>query len=227
MDIEGYAQTVMLYNEYDGLLSDFEKHIEDASRLLVKKYVSPHMNVLELGARYGSVSIYIDRLLNDAKVQQVSVEPDAKVMSALQKNRHINYCSFNIYNGTISKKELYMSYNGCGWENKTYEHPPNHLECCKINTITLEDLQKKFNIKFNCLVADCEGFLLEFLLENLAFLDQLDVIIYEEDCSANHPINNTYIDYDIVTQILINNNFVMKENIVDNIGLNNKCWTKR
>jgi hypothetical protein len=37
MDIQEYAQTVQLYNEYNGLLSDFEKHIEDASRVLAKK----------------------------------------------------------------------------------------------------------------------------------------------------------------------------------------------
>ena len=226
MDIEQYTQTVQLYNEYNGLLSDFEKHIEDASRMLVKKYVRPDMKVLELGARYGSVSIYIDRLLYDAKTQQVSVEPDTKVLSSLQKNKELNYCTFNIYNGTVSQKELYMTYNGCGWENKTYTDPPRNIESHKINTISLEDLQKKYNIRFDCLVADCEGFLLDFIKENLDFLDQLEVIIYEEDCSIKHPINNSYIDYDLVTEILLSKKFQLQENIVDNIGLNNKCWIK-
>ncbi len=226
MDIEQFARSVILYNEYGRTLSDFEKHIEDASRMLVKKYVSPDMKVLELGARYGSVSVYIDKLLHDAKLQQVSVEPDLKVQTALQSNKDSNSCSFNIYNGTISKKELFMTYNGCGWENKTYTVPPPNLESRKINTISLDQLQNQYNIQFNCLVADCEGFLLEFLTDNMEFLDQLDVIIYEEDCSASHPINNTFIDYDLIREILLSKKFELKENIVDNIGLNNKCWIK-
>ena len=109
MDIEQFARSVILYNEYGRTLSDFEKHIEDASRMLVKKYVSPDMKVLELAARYGSVSLYIDKLLHDAKLQQVSVEPDLKVQTALQSNKDSNSCSFNIYNGTIDRKSTRLN----------------------------------------------------------------------------------------------------------------------
>ena len=144
----------------------------------------------------------------------------------LIKNKISNKCTFNIYHGTISKNELYVVYNGCGWETKTYKHPPPNLRYEKIPTMSLDKLQEEYNISFDCLIADCEEFLLEFLTENIAFLNQLKCVIYEEDCCENLPINGTYIDYKIIENYLIAYGFVLVETFVDSINLNNKCWIK-
>lgn len=224
MDLEHYVHTTQFYNEHNGFLNDYEKNIEHSTRYLIKKYVKSDMYVLELGARYGTVSVYLDKLLYKPSEQLVCVEADDTVIPSLMKSRDLNEASFNIYNGTISKKELYMVYNGCGWENKTYENPPENLQKRKVNTITLDDIQQKYNISFDCLIADCEGFLLDFILENTTFLDQLKIVIYEEDCCSSHPINNSFIDYDRITSILTEKGFTLVETHTDSIGLHNRCW---
>lgn len=185
------------------------------------------MKVLELGARYGTVSVCLDYILDNPKQQLLCVDPDSKIKNCLNKNKELNNCTFNIFNGTISKKDLYVCYNGCGWETKTYETPPSHLESEKIETCSIEEIQKIYNIDFDCLLADCEGFLLEFIKENDSFFDKLKCIIYEEDCGKNHPINNSFIDYTIVEKFLETKGFILQEVYRDKIGLDNKIWLKK
>ena len=185
------------------------------------------MKILELGSRFGTVSCVLDYLLKDPISQLVCVEVDTTIIPCLTKNKITNNCSFNIYHGTISNSELYVCYNGCGWETKTYKVPPSNLRSEKIETITSDKIQQLYGITFDCLIADCEGFLLEFLSENLSFLEQLKCVIYEEDCCENLPINGSCIDYTIIEKYLTDYGFVCVETFVDNINLNNKCWIKK
>ena len=200
--------------------------MEEGSRYLINKYVKSDMKVLELGARYGTVSVCLDYILDNPVEQLLCVDPDSKIMACLHKNKERNNCTFNIFNGAISKKELYVCYNGCGWETKTYIEPPRHLLSEKIECLSLEEIHKKYNIDFDCLLADCEGFLLEFIRENGEFFDNLKCVIYEEDCGENHPINNTFINYSEVEQFLISKGFALQETYRDKIGLDNKIWLR-
>lgn len=225
--METYFNKCTFYDEFNKLLNTNSLNVEHATRYLINKYVEPNMKILELGSRYGTVSCVLDFLLTSPKNQLVCVEPDTRIIPALTKNKMTNNCSFNIYHGTISKDELFVVYNNCGWETKTYKIPPKNLRSEKIPTITLNDIQQLYDINFDCLVADCEGFLLEFLNENLSFLDQLKCVIYEEDCCEKLPINGSYIDYTIIEKYLTDRNFVCVETFVDNINLNNKCWIKK
>uniref|UniRef100_A0A6C0ANX3 Methyltransferase FkbM domain-containing protein n=1 Tax=viral metagenome TaxID=1070528 RepID=A0A6C0ANX3_9ZZZZ len=224
--MEEYYAACKFIDENGQELNTFSRNVEEGSRYLAKKYISSNMRVLELGARYGTVSVYIDHILDNAAQQQVSVDPDSSIKNCLLTNRQNNNCTFNIFNGAISNKELYSCRNGCGWETKTYTEPQPKLTCEKINTMTLTDIETLYNIKFNCLLADCEGFLLQFIEENNTFFDNCSCIIYEEDCGKNHPINGEFIDYNIVEQFLSNKGFKLTETYVDFIGLSNKVWLK-
>jgi len=66
-----------------GNLVDIE-HLEKPEQDLAKKYILENDIVLELGARYGSVSCIINTNLNN-KNNQVVVEPDHRVWDALEK----------------------------------------------------------------------------------------------------------------------------------------------
>jgi len=221
-----FYQNCNFYDENDCPLNDFARRVEEGSRYLVNKYVSRDMKVLELGARYGTVSIVLDYILDDPKTHLLCVDPDPTIIKCLNKNKEINNGSFNIFNGAISNTELYICYNGCGWETKTYIVPPSNLVSKKILTMTLDDVQQNYNIQFDCLLADCEGFLLQFMQENEKFFDNLRCVIYEEDCGKNHPINGTYIDYNIVESFLTSKGFKLIETYIDFIGLKNKIWIK-
>jgi hypothetical protein len=55
------------------------------------------------------------------------------------------------------------------------------VDGCLKNCFTLESIEQKYNLKFNTLVADCEGFLEQFFNENPEFYKQINLIILEKD----------------------------------------------
>ena len=152
--------------------------LEKPEQELAYKYIEENDIVLELGARYGSVSCIINTKLKN-KNNQVVVEPDSRVWDALEKNKKINCCEFNIVKGFISNKKLdltnldyyYGGYGATSIENNNSNIP----------SFTLDEIRSKYNLNFNVLFVDCEGFLEQFLNENSDILDSLRLIIFEED----------------------------------------------
>ena len=155
-------------------INDMEKEEQD----LARKYILENDVVLELGARYGSVSCTINSKLNNKK-NQVVVEPDDRVWQALELNRDRNNCYFNIVKGFISNRKLDLinindHFGGYG---------ATYIETNNTNKIsyTLQSVVEQYNLNFNVLIADCEGFLEIFFDENPEFYDQLRLIIFEAD----------------------------------------------
>ena len=154
------------------------EHIEKPEQDLANKYILQDDVVLELGARYGSVSCIINSKLKN-KLNQVVVEPDARVWDALEKNKQNNNCEFNIVKGFISNKKLGLTnldvchggYGATFVENNDTDIP----------SYSLEEIKSKYNLQFNVLIADCEGFLEVFFDENPNLYDDLRLIIFEAD----------------------------------------------
>jgi FkbM family methyltransferase len=152
--------------------------LEKKEQELAQTYIQPNDVVLELGARYGSVSCIINHKLNN-KNNQVVVEPDKRVWNALEVNKEVNNCKFNIVKGFISKKKLDLkNLNG---PHKGYGTTSVENKNTNILSYSLDSIQKKYNLKFNVLVADCEGYLETFFDENPNFYDNLRMIIFEAD----------------------------------------------
>ncbi len=83
-----------------------------------------------------------------------------------------------------------------------------------INSYSIEEIQNNYNLKFNVLVADCEGFLETFLDENPTIYDNIRLIIFE----ADRPDK---CDYKKIRNNLISKNFFNKENGFQNVWLKN------
>ena len=151
----------------------FEKPEQD----LAKQYIQETDVVLELGARYGSVSCIINSKLN-CKTNQLVVEPDERVWNALERNKEVNNCNFHILKGFLSGKKLGLtaidSWDGYG---TTSVESSNST----IPSMTLDEVKAKYGLNFNVLVADCEGFLETFFDENPTFYDNLRLILFEAD----------------------------------------------
>lgn len=151
--------------------------LERVEQDLAREYIKEDDVVFELGARYGSVSCVINSKLN-CKTNQVVVEPDERVWEALERNRGVNNCEFHIVKGFVSSKKLGLtaidSYDEYG---TTFIEDKSSI----IPSYTVEEIKEKYNLNFNVLVADCEGFLETFFDENPAFYDGLRLIIFEED----------------------------------------------
>ncbi len=188
--------------DHDGNKINIE-HMEKDEQDLANKYILEDDIVLELGARYGSVSCIINNKLNN-KNNQVVVEPDDRVWYALEENKKRNNCEFNIIKGFISNKKLDLTnldnYYGYG---STFIENSN----TKIPSYTLNEIKKTYNLKFNVLVADCEGFLEVFFDENPELYDEIRLIIFEED--YREKCNYNKIKYELrkrnFTQLLEGN----------------------
>ena len=153
-------------------------HIEKEEQDLAKEYILEDDVVLELGARYGSVSCTINSKLNN-KQNQVVVEPDGRVWDALEINKTSNQCEFHIVKGFISSKKLDLTNldNCLGGYGSTFIEN----EATLIPSFSLDEIKQKYNLHFNVLVADCEGFLEVFFDENPDLYDTLRLIIFEAD----------------------------------------------
>lgn len=188
------------------------KNIECIEQYLAEQCIMENDVVLELGARYGSVSCIINSKLKNKK-NQVVVEPDCRVWNALENNKIYNRCEFNIIKGFISNKKLdLINLNQCnGGYGSTYIENNN----TKILSYTLDEIEKKYNLLFNVLVADCEGFLEVFFDENPYFYDNLRLIIFEADycekCNYN-KIRNKLIEKKFTKILEGHQNVWMKEN---------------
>jgi FkbM family methyltransferase len=166
---------------------------EYPEQVLAKKYINPTSCVLELGARYGSVSCTINKkLLN--KHYQVSVEPDPLVWEALHKNLKLNNCArVNVHRGIVGKSSTTIIQEGYA----SYVVPSSTSD---VSSLSVEDLQVKYGLKFDTLVADCEGFLETFFDEHPFMYDQLKMVIFEADAPQR-------CDYDKIRRQLILHGF--------------------
>jgi hypothetical protein len=152
---------------------------------LAKKYIEKDFIVLELGARYGTVSYAINSNLT-IKTNHVTVEPDPTVWDALEYNLRVNNCQTHVVRGFISREKLGLvpaDFSGYGSTFTKDGDGVFYPEC-----FTLEDIETKYNLKFNALVADCEGGLEIFLDENPKLYTDLKFIMFE----ADYPLKCDY-----------------------------------
>lgn len=198
----------MIIKDENGYIVDtenFEKEEQD----LASKYILENDIVLELGARYGSVSIVVNKIL-DNKTNHVVVEPDERVWECLEENKISNDCHFNIIRGFISNKKLNLTdITSCwGYGTTSIEDTSS-----KIPSYTLTEIKEKYNLNFNVLIADCEGFLETFYDENPSFFDNLRLIIFERDRPDK-------CNYDRIINILSDKGYTNLLNCFQNVWMN-------
>jgi FkbM family methyltransferase len=184
-----YYNSDTFYDENDNIID--HKSIENTEQQLANLYILNDDIVLELGARYGTVSCAINKKLTNKK-NQVSIEPDSRVWTALEMNKIRNGCNFNIVNGFVSNKKLDLTNLETNY-GTTYIENENTL----IPSFSLNEIKYKYKInKFTAIVADCEGFLELFFDENPELYDDLRIIIfeadYEEKCNYNKIRNKLF-----------------------------------
>jgi hypothetical protein len=179
------------YDENNNIID--HKNIERDEQQMAYDYIEPNDIVLELGGRYGTVSNVINHKLINKK-NHVVVEPDSLVIPALTKNKQ-KY-DYYIENSYISNKNKKLVGGGYAASLVDSDEPNNK--------ISYSDFKIKYPLKFNVLIADCEGCLCDFLDIMGDDLNNINKIIFEAD-------NQGMCDYNELIKKLINNGFKEKE----------------
>jgi FkbM family methyltransferase len=149
---------------------------------MVVRFLDPAAKVLELGANIGRNTLMIAAVLADQH-NLVSLECDPVSVEMLRNNRFANRFTFHIEPSALSYRKLIQK----GWQTVPSEAvPPGYV---RVQTITFEELQSKYGIEFDTLVADCEGALYWILRDNEALLKNIHTVIVEADyASVEHKM---------------------------------------
>tara|TARA_Y100000361_G_scaffold77967_1_gene69014 strand:- start:4369 stop:5802 length:1434 start_codon:yes stop_codon:yes gene_type:complete len=138
------------------------------------RYLTGNEKVLELGSNIGRNSVIIGHILEDSS-NFVTLESDPNTIKYLEHNKNINNLKFHIEASALSKKNLIQK----DW--LTYESDEIKDGFIKVNTITVDELNKKYNIEFDTLVLDCEGAFYNILRDMPEILNNIKLIIMEND----------------------------------------------
>lgn len=152
--------------------------IEGNSRLMAVKWIPKTATVLEVGARYGSVSCTISRVLGNSG-KQVSVDADQRVWGALQYNRKNLGCNFHIGMGLLGTHDGKIQQSRYGTFASTSESLPGAANGVTVPHFTVDDLETKYNLKFDTANFDCEGCFAPVSETFPKFFDQLKLLIVE------------------------------------------------
>ena len=140
------------YFDETGARINTEK-LENEEQVLARRYIRKSDTVLELGARYGTVSCIINKKLGD-KTMQVSVEPDSRVWPALERNRDSHKCEFGIVKGFVSGAKLGLANTDKYMNGYAATAVPDASS--DIPSYSLDDIKEQYGIpRFSALVADC------------------------------------------------------------------------
>jgi len=144
---------------------------------MIIRFLNPRAKVLEIGANIGRGTLTIASALEDPK-NLVTCECDPMSVELLRNNRFANQFDFHIEPSAISYRRLIQK----GWITVPSDEllPDHHW----VNTITFEELARKYAIEFDTLVADCEGALYYILNDNKSLLQNIGTIILEADYYA-------------------------------------------
>jgi len=149
------------------------------------QYLTGNEKILEIGGNIGRNSLIMSSILSNSS-NLVTLESDDLIAVQLLQNKLLNNLNFHIEPSALSQRKLMQN----GWDTV----PSDTLQdgCKWVNTITLTDLKKKYNIDFDTLVLDCEGAFYYILMDTPEILDNINLIIMENDY---HEVSHKeYID---------------------------------
>lgn len=163
---------IKLHNKLQIRHGDFNSELPE--QMMAINHITGNEKVLEIGGNIGRNSLIISSLLKDNRTL-VTLESDAEIALQLTENRDINNLQFYIENSALSKRKLIQK----DWDTiVSDELLPGYKP---VNTITLEELNNKYNIVFDTLVLDCEGAFYYILLDMPEIVTNINLIIMEND----------------------------------------------
>lgn len=181
--------------------------LEIATWDLVNEYVEPGATVLELGARYGTTTCVASRKVKHSG-RVITVEPDARVWNALEKNLDSHGCKAFLQKGSIGFHSSKGRFVNVSVEDPAQRSFMSHtaldyshvLDFSSQAVYSVLDIQSEHSLSIDTIVADCELCFVN-LFHSLkdgvggTFLKQIKLIILEVDgANGNKDLIRMYED---------------------------------
>lgn len=171
---------------------------EYPEQLATVRFLHPDAKVLELGSNLGANTCVIATILDDSS-QLVTVETRQEAIRYILENRDYNRLQFHVESSAVSSVPLIQK----GWIAIPSEVDlPGYT---RLSTITFDQVQQKYEIIFDTLVADCEGALYDILKEDPDVLKNIKLVIIENDFRCEDH-------YKYVRDLFIKNGFELVYN---------------
>lgn len=156
---------------------------EYPEQIMAVLFIKKDSKVLEIGSSIGRNTLIISSLLETPQ-NLVTLECNSDTFKVLLKNQLTNNLNFNAENCALSYRKLIQK------EGNTIPDD-NRTEWEPVNNITFEELESKYNIKFDTLVVDCESAFYYILLDRPDILNNITTVIMEND----------YLDYNFKIKV--------------------------
>lgn len=185
IDFTSVGEKVLTYLHQTLRLIGGGMHDEYPEQLMVAKYLRSDATVLELGSNIGRNTLVISSILDDSH-RLVTVECDPETCKTLKINRDVNLFNFHICNAALSIRRIAQK----GWDTISLAaEEPLPAEHTLVQTITYQEICKRYGLTFDTLVADVEGALYWILQDMPEVLDYIHTVIVENDYrDINHKL---------------------------------------
>lgn len=162
-------------------------------QILITKYLTGDEKVLEIGSNVGRSSLVISSILREPR-NLVTLECDLYTYEQLREHRDINNRKFHTESSALSKRKVIQK----DWNTLCSDVLIDGYQW--VSTITMDELNAKYQIEFDTLVLDCEGAFCNILRDMPEVLDNIKMIIMENDYK-------TIADYEFVHKTLVKHGF--------------------
>lgn len=160
---------------------------EYPEQLLTISFIQSQNKVLEIGGNIGRNSLILSTILNNTD-NLVVLESDINIVPKLKHNLDLNKYYPKVEPRALSSVKLLQK----GWDTLPENLVKDKTGWKEVSIISFSELQAKYNIIFDTIVADCEGALYYILQNTPEILDNINMLIVENDYpEINHK---NYVD---------------------------------
>ena len=145
---------------------------------LAVTFLTGNEKILEIGSNVGRNTFVMSYILNKKNNNKlVSLESNNDVFKKLVENKNATNLNCFLENAALSKRNLIQ--NPFLWNTIVSDEVLEGYQ--KVNTITFDELEKKYDITFDTIVLDCEGAFYYILLDMPEILNNINLVIMEND----------------------------------------------
>lgn len=206
-------------DEHGGAVRKAKEAVEHC---LIHSFIDPESKgVLEIGARYGTSSCAISKVVTRNASVLVSVEADGTLFNATETNLRRNGCRNHLVHGVVGHHPMVKAKqrNGSPWTTKFDPvsstdgggaHKLSAEGDAMVPAYTPSALASMYGATFDTMVVDCEGCFAAILRDFPDTVRSVDTVMLEGDYGIGLQ-SQGYVDYNNITIAMLSMGFMVSE----------------